>query len=331
MLARPPSVLAVTVGDPRGIGPEIVADAVRALRDEAPDTRIRLLAPDETAARLHTEVGEGTVSVEGVGPAGNSNAEAGRASLAAIRRGVELCMQGEATALVTGPVHKPSLHAAGAHVPGQTELLGELTGAASVGMLMAAESSRAGPPLRILLATTHLALRDVPDAVTPERLRTQILLLQRALVAGWEIPAPRIALCALNPHASDEGLFGDEEQRILRPVVRDLRADGVDVQGPVPADTVFQRLLDDRSDAVVVPYHDVGMAVFKTLAFGQGVNVTLGLPFVRTSPDHGTAFDLAGKGIASPASMLQALRLAVRIGPGLVDGPPRTTATNVNR
>jgi 4-hydroxythreonine-4-phosphate dehydrogenase len=188
-------------------------------------------------------------------------------------------------------------------------------------MLMAAETTRLGGPLRILLATTHLPLRQVPDRVTSELLDGQIRLLHDSLIEGWGIPAPRIALCALNPHASDDGLFGSEEAEVFHPLVEALREEGLDVVGPVPADTVFQRALDGGFDAVVAPYHDVGMAAFKTVSFGTGVNVTLGLPFVRTSPDHGTAFDLAGKGMARENSTLEALRLASRIKAGRFDTP----------
>lgn len=231
-------------------------------------------------------------------------------------------MEGGADALVTGPVHKPSLHIAGARFPGQTELLQSLTGVPRTGMLMAAERSRLGGPLRIHLATTHLALREVPTTLTRELLVDQIELLDQSLRTVWGLTSPRIALCALNPHASDGGLFGDEEARILSPAVDRLRERGVQVEGPFPADTVFLRQVEGRADAVVVPYHDVGMAVFKTLSFGEGVNVTLGLPFLRTSPDHGTAFDLAGKGEADPSSTLAALRLAAGM-----DAVPRPRET----
>jgi 4-hydroxythreonine-4-phosphate dehydrogenase len=157
--------------------------------------------------------------------------------------------------------------------------------------------------------------------VTSVLLDGQTRLLHDSLMEGWRIPVPRIALCALNPHASDEGLFGAEEEEVFRPVVEALREEGLDVAGPVPADTVFQRALDGEFDAVVAPYHDVGMAAFKTVSFGTGVNVTLGLPFVRTSPDHGTAFDLTGKGVAREDSTLEALRLASRIKAGRFDTP----------
>ncbi|MGE0159429.1 MAG: 4-hydroxythreonine-4-phosphate dehydrogenase PdxA [Gemmatimonadales bacterium] len=247
------------------------------------------------------------------GDRSTSDADAGRAAARSIELAVEAALRGDVHGIVTAPLHKPSLHAAGWDVPGQTEMLGQLAGAETVGMLMAAESTRLGGPLRILLATTHLALRAVPDAVTNDLLVTQTHLLDEALRADWRLAAPRIALCALNPHASDGGLFGDEEARVFQPAVSALRAMGVVVTGPLPADTVFGRAVDGEFDAVVAPYHDVGMAAFKTASFGSGVNVTLGLPFVRTSPDHGTAFDIAGTGRADEASMLEAIQLAARL------------------
>lgn len=285
-----------------------MASAVRTLLHERPEIEVVALGSDAALERL-----EGAVPHESAGPFDGTALSAGRISLRQIRRAVELALAGEVFAIVTGPVHKPALHEAGSDAPGQTELLGELVGAERVGMLMNAESTRLGPPLRILLATTHLALRDVPARLSSTLVEEQVRLLDDALRARWRIPTPRIALCALNPHASDGGLFGDEEERILRPAATRLRESGVDVTDPLPADTVFLTMVEGTADAIVVPYHDVGMAVFKTLSFGRGVNVTLGLPFVRTSPDHGTAFDLAGTGQADPASALEALRLAVRL------------------
>ncbi len=163
----------------------------------------------------------------------------------------------------------------------------------------------------------------MPARLTSELLVEQTRLLHTSLQEGWRIASPRIALCALNPHASDEGLFGDEEAQVYAPALRVLAAEGIAASGPLPADTVFRRALDGSFDAVVAPYHDVGMAAFKTAAFGGGVNVTLGLPFVRTSPDHGTAFDLAGRGQADPTSMLEALRLARRLAQARFDTAPR--------
>ncbi len=301
--------VAVTLGDPRGIGPEVAFHAVDKLAREAPTARFIFVGPEELLRKAPPS--HPTIAVERWD---GSEAGAGRVSALAIEEAVRRAMAGEVGAVVTAPVHKPALHRAGWHVPGQTELLRDLTGATVVGMLMAAETTPLGGPLRVLLATTHLALREVPSAVTGELLREQASLLHASLRSDWGMPAPRLALCALNPHASDQGLFGDEEERVLAPAVALLRAGGVDISPPLPADTVFGRALAGAFDAVVAPYHDVGMAAFKTVSFGAGVNVTLGLPFIRTSPDHGTAFDLAPfPGRADPASMEQALRLALRL------------------
>lgn len=310
----PSAPVAVTLGDPRGIGPEVSFRAATALAERG-EARLVFVGPPQLLDGAPQ--GFPTVPVE----AWDGTEEgAGRVSVLAIQTAVSMAMEGTVCAVVTAPVHKPALHRAGWRVPGQTELLQELAGAPAVGMLMAAERTRLGGPLRVLLATTHLALRDVPAALTTDLVVTQASLLHEALQSGWSIPSPRLALCALNPHASDEGLFGDEEERILLPAVRQLRADGVDISPPIPADTVFGRALSGAFDAVVAPYHDVGMAAFKTASFGSGVNVTLGLPFVRTSPDHGTAFDLAGRpGTADPASMTEAILLALRLSQSRFD------------
>ena len=303
--------IAVTLGDPRGIGAEVVAKALPVFLSESPGEEILVLGPEGLAHQF--------TPFESVGSWDRSEPSAGRVATRALERAVELALLGEVDAIVTAPVHKPGLHAAGWVVPGQTEMLQSLSGAPAVGMLMAAETTGLGGPLRILLATTHLPLRQVPDCVTSVLLDGQTRLLHDSLRDGWRIPAPRIALCALNPHASDDGLFGSEEEEVFRPVVKALGEEGLNVAGPIPADTVFHRALDGEFDAVVAPYHDVGMAAFKTASFGTGVNVTLGLPFVRTSPDHGTAFDLAGKGVAREDSTLEALRLASRIKAGRFD------------
>jgi 4-hydroxythreonine-4-phosphate dehydrogenase len=330
-----PVRLALTLGDPRGIGPEVMSRAVLAhLAKAAGDEPVvlRVLGDEEGLETLRA-ARHPAVELEVVEGFDGTEAGAGALSVSALRRGVELAFEGAVEGIVTGPVAKPALHAAGARFPGQTEFLQALAAAHAeardgapsvgpVGMLMASERSRLGGPLRILLATTHLPLREVPDALTSEHLEAQLRLLHRSLQRGWGIPEPRIALCALNPHASDGGLFGDEEARVLEPLAARLREEGIRVDGPFPADTVFLRALSGDADAVAAPYHDVGMAVFKTLAFGAGVNVTLGLPFVRTSPDHGTAFDLAGQGKADPASALEALRLAARLARNLRPGTP---------
>lgn len=315
-------VLAVSLGDPRGIGAEVILGAAPRFLAEHPHVTLELLGAPESVGLPAPESLPQRTRLVPTGGFDGSERSAGLVSLAAIEAGVRRCMDGRAAGLVTAPVHKPALRAAGANVPGQTELLQSLTRAPGVGMLMAAESSRLGVPIRILLATTHLPLRDVPGQITSARMNEQIRLLHRALVHGWQIRDPRIALCGLNPHASDSGLFGDEEARILEPVANALRAEDMDLVGPLPADTVFLKLVDRSAHAVVAPYHDVGMAVFKTLAFGHGVNTTLGLPFPRTSPDHGTAFDIAGRGVADSSSTLAALRLAARMAGQIdSDGP----------
>lgn len=298
--------LAITLGDPRGIGPEITESALRVpeIADAADFVLIGPAGVCEAPAEV-VEVGEWT--------ARGDVALAGSLAGSAIKRAVELALAAEVDGIVTAPIDKAALNAAGFRHPGHTEMLQELTGVPDVGMMLASESTRLGPPLRVVLATTHLALRDVPDRLTVDLLVRQSQLTWNSLVELWGIEEPLIALCAFNPHASDGGLFGREEMEIYRPALEQLRERGVRVLGPVPADTVFSRALSGEFDAVIAPYHDVGMAAFKTVAFGTGVNVTLGLPFPRTSPDHGTAIDIAGQGRASSASMEEAIKLAVRL------------------
>jgi 4-hydroxythreonine-4-phosphate dehydrogenase len=310
-----PISVAISLGDPRGIGPEVTASAVRAFRAERPDVPLLLVGP--------RSLDPGVAPFEDAGAFDGTEAGAGRVAGAAIERAVAHALAGEAQAIVTAPIHKHAMSVAGFEHTGHTEMLQALAGVPAVGMLMAAEETELGPPLRVLLATTHHALRDVPRLVTTELLVQQAALLHAGLREGWGIAEPRLGFCAMNPHASDGGLFGDEEARVFAPAVRALEGRGIRVAGPLPADTVFRRALDGELDAVVAPYHDVGMAAFKTVAFGGGVNVTLGLPFVRTSPDHGTAIDIAGTGRADPGSMLEALRLAVRLAENRFDSGVR--------
>jgi 4-hydroxythreonine-4-phosphate dehydrogenase len=306
--------LAITPGDPRGIGPEVCAAACRQFSADAADgERPELILVG--AAGTGAEAAADGFRAVGAWRAGGDAAEAGRLTGEAVRAAVALILAGEADALVTGPADKSALHAGGFCYPGHTELLAELAGVPAVAMLMAAERTRLGGALRVCLATTHIPLARVPGAVTAELLASQARLVHRGLRRGWGIAAPRIAFCALNPHASDGGLFGDEEARVFRPCIDGLRAEGLRAVGPFPADTVFLRAIRGEFDAVVAPYHDVGMAAFKTASFGGGVNVTLGLPFPRTAPDHGTAPELVGRALADPSSMLEALRLAARLAP----------------
>jgi 4-hydroxythreonine-4-phosphate dehydrogenase len=244
---------------------------------------------------------------------GGTPAAAGRLAGAAIERATELALAGKVDGIVTAPIDKNALARAGYPFPGHTEMLRSLTGVPEVAMLMAAERTAPGGALRVVLATTHIALEDVAEAVTRSVLVSQARLADRGLRMWWGLERPRLALCALNPHASDGGLFGHQESTVMAPAVADLLDAGIDITGPVPADTVFVRAIRGEFDAVLAPYHDVGMAAFKTASFGSGVNVTLGLPFIRTSPDHGTALDIAGRGRADAASMIEAVRMAARL------------------
>jgi 4-hydroxythreonine-4-phosphate dehydrogenase len=250
----------------------------------------------------------GSGSGERLGGGASAAAERARAARAgqltghAVERAVRLALEGEVAAIVTAPAHKHALHLAGFPYPGHTEWLGHLAGDVDTAMMLAVES------LRVVLVTTHVALRDVPALLTTERVVKTGRITERALRELFGIPAPRLALCALNPHAGESGLFGDEEERVLRPAAEQLGA-----TGPLPADTVFVRAQRGEFDAVLAPYHDVGMTAIKVAGFGRGVNITLGLPFIRTSPDHGTAFDIAGTGQADATSMRAAIELAVNL------------------
>lgn len=278
--------LAVTLGDPRGIGPEVVEKALA----EPLDAEIRMIG---SRALKDMERGAGSRS---------SELEAGGIAGRDIEEAARLALAGEVDAIVTGPVHKQALHAAGYRYPGVTEFLAHLAGDVPVAMMLTTGK------LRVVLVTTHLALRDVAAQLTAERIVRAGRITADALRRWWDIAAPRLAVCALNPHAGEGGLFGDEDDRVLRPAAATLGA-----AGPLPADTVFVKALRGDFDAVLAPYHDVGMTAVKVAGFGSGVNITLGLPFIRTAPDHGTALDIAGTGKADAGSMRAALELAVRL------------------
>ena len=249
-----------------------------------------------------------TVRKVGVGAWGRGKGDfplpvlAGQLAGRSVEQAVRLALAGDVDAIVTGPVHKHALHLAGYRYPGLTEFLAHLAGDVDVAMMLATGA------LRVVLVTTHLPLRDVPREVTTERTVRIGRITEAGLRRWWGIAHPRLALCALNPHAGESGLFGDEDERVLRPAAAALGA-----AGPLPADTVFVRALRGEFDAVLAPYHDVGMTAIKVAGFGKGVNVTLGLPFPRVAPDHGTAFDIAGTGVADAGSMRAALELAVEL------------------
>jgi 4-hydroxythreonine-4-phosphate dehydrogenase len=293
-------LLAVTIGDPRGIGPEIVA-AARA------DARVRATAdllvvgPSGVSTAVDVEIGAWSPE--------QSAAAAGRLAGLAVDRAIELAMKGEVDGIVTAPLDKHALQAGGYDFPGHTELLAARTGRPVAMMLAATRPSAGSPnPLRVVLATTHVPLREVPNALTAIAIATAADVTRAGLRDWFGIPEPRIALCALNPHAGDGGRFGKEDDELLAPAAR-----AAGLAGPYPADTVFVRAMRGAFDAVIAPYHDVGMTAIKVAAFGAAVNVTLGLPFPRTSPDHGTALDIAGKGIADAGSMIEAVLLCAGI------------------
>jgi 4-hydroxythreonine-4-phosphate dehydrogenase len=246
------------------------------------------------------------VPVEGAVPAGVISAPAGKAAAESVLRAVQEVQAGRVDAIVTAPLHKESLHAAGYHWPGHTEMLAETAGVSDVAMMFV------GGGLRVVLLTIHRALRSVPDAITPEEVSRIVRLLHREL-PRFGAGSRRIAVCGLNPHAGEGGMFGREEQDCITPTVQRLRAEGLEVHGPFAADTLFVRATRGEFDAVVACYHDQGLIPVKLASFGKAVNVTIGLPFVRTSVDHGTGFDIVEKGIADAGSLLEAMRLAATL------------------
>ncbi len=296
-------VLALTLGDPRGIGPEVIRTAL-AIPEIAGAARFVLVGPEGAGVDVKESVGRwtgghGRSADDAAGRA--RDAAAGRIAGAAIERAVELAASGAVQGIVTAPIDKAALALGGYDHPGHTEMLASLTGTETAMML-------ASPKLRVVLATTHLALREVPKAVTAEAIARAARLTREGLTQWFGVADPRIALCALNPHGGDGGRFGDEDTRVLAPAAR-----AAGIAGPFPADTVFVRAIRGEFDAVIAPYHDVGMTAIKVASFGEAVNVTLGLPFPRTSPDHGTALDIAGTGAADASSFVAAVRLCAAL------------------
>ena len=281
--------IGITTGDPAGIGPEVAraAAAAPAVREVCEPVRYEPIAG-------------------GVFQPGAVSVAAGRAAHEVVTRAVRDALAGRIDGVATGPVSKLAWARAGLRWRGHTELLAELTGAGEVRMMFHAEG------LSVVLATVHVPLAHVPGLLTRERLETTIGLAHAEL-PRFGIAEPRLALAGLNPHAGENGLLGGEEAEVLAPAVESCRARGIDVSGPIPADAVFRRAVGGEFDAVVACYHDQGLVPMKLIAFGQAVNVTLGLPIVRTSVDHGTGFDIAGRGVADPSAMIAAVRLAARL------------------
>lgn len=326
--------IALTMGEPSGIGPEIALKAWAA-RDAksipefvligAPALiawRVRELAMDvpiaEIAAMSEARSAFDTalpVLDTGVPVAAYDNGEPtpdnAASVVAAIDKGVELTLSGEAAALVTNPIAKSILAAAGFGYPGHTDYLGAL--ARLRGLPASPVMMLSGGGLRTIPVTVHIPLREVVSVLTPELIIETARVAHRALAADFGIPAPRLALTGLNPHAGEDGGMGTEERDIVQPALGALSAEGIDLLGPLPADTAFHPAARARYDAILAMYHDQALIPVKTLVFDEGVNVTLGLPFIRTSPDHGTAFNIAGTGTARPDSLIAALKLAAQM------------------
>jgi 4-hydroxythreonine-4-phosphate dehydrogenase len=302
--------IAVTLGDPAGVGPEIVAR----LYAHAPTLELaelivvgqrRLLEAGARSCGLPAPA----VEVVEVGQLlkitpGLPSPASGRLAGGFVEKALEMVQQGEAAAMATAPISKEALQAAGYPDTGHTTLLARRTGTERPVMMLAGER------LKVVLVTIHKALREVPGLLSVEGIVHTAQVTHDSLKSYWGIAAPRLAVCGLNPHAGEHGLFGDEEERIIAPAVEELRSAGVDAQGPLPPDTVFWRATRGHFDAAVCMYHDQGLIPLKLLHFEDGVNVSLGLPIIRTSVDHGTAYDLAGTGQANPASMIAAVRMA---------------------
>ncbi len=334
--------LAITMGDPAGIGPEIIAKACKKLspRIAAGDLAVVVIgsvsAMQRAAAQFTPELDFAVVEEGGsnwpglcVMQAGDADApialgevqaDGGRFAYLAVERGVRLALAGKIGGIVTAPLNKEALNLAGYHYPGHTEMLAELTGVRGSVMLLAHGN------MRVSHVTTHIALQDVPKRLTPERLR-RVLDLTHEAVSNLGLGRCKIAVAALNPHAGEGGLFGREDIEISTPSIAQAVADGMDVVGPIPGDTIFVKLRAGQYDAVVAMYHDQGHIPVKLLGFEidpatgkwmdlSGVNITLGLPIIRTSVDHGTAFDIAGKGIANERSMIEAIEYAELLASG---------------
>jgi 4-hydroxythreonine-4-phosphate dehydrogenase len=320
-IAEPP--IAIALGDPSGIGPEITAKAwvargiqnlpsffavgdVRSIEAvwRGPVTRI---TDPSHAAHVFPDALP-VMQVEDAGPIvpGEPNAEGARCALASVEIAIGLARSGAAGALVTGPVSKAQLYDIGFTHPGQTEFIAERCGIAAANAVM----MLAGPSLRVVPVTTHIALGDVAATLSPELIACKARATAKGLIRNFGVSNPRLAFAGFNPHAGESGQMGREEIEIIIPAIEQLRSEGIDAQGPFAADGMFQARKRATYDAAICCYHDQALIPLKTLHFDDGVNITLGLPIVRTSPDHGTAFNIAGKGQAEPGAMIAAIRMA---------------------
>lgn len=321
-------LLAITMGDPAGIGPEVIVKALarplvkrlcRPLVIGSPDVLARAAYPNKLSVKirqvtsLDSPLPRGVVPVldplpKPLGPftPGRVSKETGAAQALYIKEAVRLALSGAIAGIVTAPINKEAINFAGYPYPGHTEMLADLTEAKEAGMMIV------GGPLRFMFATIHAAVKDVPGLLTPERIERAIRLCHQGLTGLFGIKQPRIAVAALNPHAGEGGLFGTEERTAIGPGIARAHAQGFPSVGPLPADTLIAQAARGKYDAVVAMYHDQGLIPLKLAAFGKSVNITVGLPLIRTSVDHGTAYDIVGKGIADGGSLIEAIRLAAR-------------------
>jgi len=321
-MASREKIIGITLGDPAGIGAEVVAralqqDEVRRLAryvifgdERLLDRAISLIGADGDGVRAAIAGFRGRKLPEGcLRVVGKATKECGEACVDWIVEGIESALRGEISALVTAPINKVAIHLAGYDYAGHTEILREKTGAERAVMMMV------GGGLRVSLVTTHIAVADLPRAIDEEAVLSTISITARDMERIFGVSSPRIAVCGLNPHAGEGGRFGREEIEIINPAVEKARERGIDAVGSLPADTVFHQALEGRFDAVVAMFHDQANIPVKTLAFESTVNVTLGLPIIRTSPGHGTAYDIAWKGCADARSMIEAIKLAASARP----------------
>jgi 4-hydroxythreonine-4-phosphate dehydrogenase len=310
--------LVLTCGEPAGIGPELAPLAWQALKDELAFFWLgdpRHLPQDTPVVQIDTPAQAATAMAHGLpvlahdfGPPatpGRANPAHAAHVISVIEQAVGFVQTAQASALCTAPIHKKALQdGAGFAFPGHTEFLAHLAGQREVVMMLACAA------LRVVPATIHIPLSAVAQALTPDLLRQTITITHAALIRDFGLKAPRIAVAGLNPHAGEGGAMGQEELRWIAPLLAQMRAQGIDIMGPLPADTMFHARARAGYDVAICMYHDQALIPIKTIDFDHGVNVSLGLPFVRTSPDHGTAFDIAGRGQANPSSLIAALRMA---------------------
>ena len=336
-----PSPLALTLGEPAGIGPDITFAAWRrraefglapfylladpafvARRAEriAPDVTIAVVEPQAAGAAFETALPVVDIGVTVSAEPGHPDRSSAPAALTAIRRAVADVSTGVASAIVTNPIAKNVLYRSGFAEPGHTEYLGKLVEEAT-GVAVRPVMMLWSPELAVVPVTIHLALKDVVARLTTDLIVETGRIVARDLRDRFDIARPRLAIAGLNPHAGEDGALGDEDQSVVRPAVERLRSEGINARGPLPADSLFHEAARASYDVALAMYHDQALIPIKTLAFDHAVNVTLGLPFVRTSPDHGTAFDIAGTGRADPASLIAALQLAARLSSRMQSRP----------